>query len=133
MPPDNNQAERDLRMAKLADKVLGDFRSLAGAHAFATMRSALATGRKQGRTVVAVLGAGSPREATLQPRRAGEQLTVTVHELSTRSRARALLRRAGPPRCGGASHPVSSVRHCQSEVYGNVRGRRRPCHYASAP
>ncbi len=55
VPPDNNQAERDLRMAKLADKVSGGFRSLAGAHAFATLRSALSTARKQGHTAISVL------------------------------------------------------------------------------
>jgi len=60
--PDNNQAERDLRMAKLADKVSGGFRSMDGAHAFATVRSALSTARKQGRTAIAVL-----REAFAPP------------------------------------------------------------------
>ncbi len=55
IPPDNNQAERDLRMAKLIDKIAGGFRTLAGAHAFATLRSALSTAHKQGRNAVAVL------------------------------------------------------------------------------
>jgi hypothetical protein len=55
IPPDNNQAERDLRMAKLIDKISGGFRTLPGAHAFATLRSALSTAQKQGRTAIAVL------------------------------------------------------------------------------
>lgn len=55
IPPDNNQAERDLRMAKLVDKISGGFRTMPAAHAFATLRSALSTARKQGRSAVAVL------------------------------------------------------------------------------
>lgn len=55
IPPDNNQAERDLRMGKLVDKISGGFRTPAGAHAFATLRSALSTARKQGRTSIACL------------------------------------------------------------------------------
>lgn len=57
IPPDNNQAERDLRMAKLVDKISGGFRTMAAAHAFATLRSALSTARKHGRTAIDVLRA----------------------------------------------------------------------------
>ena len=38
---DNNQGERDLRMAKLHDKISGCFRTLAGAKAFCAVRSIL--------------------------------------------------------------------------------------------
>lgn len=55
IPPDNNQAERDLRMAKLIDKISGGFRTLAAAHAFATLRSVLSTAHKQGRDAVTLL------------------------------------------------------------------------------
>lgn len=53
--PDNNQAERDLRMAKLADKTSGGFRTSDAAHDFATLRSALSTARKHGHTAIACL------------------------------------------------------------------------------
>jgi hypothetical protein len=45
---DNNQSERDLRMAKLQTKISGCFRSQRGAESFATVRFYIETGRKHG-------------------------------------------------------------------------------------
>lgn len=43
----NNQAEREVRMAKLQQKISGGWRTLVGAQNFAATRSYIATARKQ--------------------------------------------------------------------------------------
>ena len=55
VPFTNNEAERDGRMMKLRQKISGGFRSLEGAIQFATIRSFIATGKKQGWKIIDAL------------------------------------------------------------------------------
>jgi transposase len=55
IPFDNNQAEQDLRMLKVQQKIAGSFRADSGSEAFARIRGYLSSMRKQGVALLVAL------------------------------------------------------------------------------
>ena len=55
VPFTNNQAEQDVQMMKVKQKISGGFRTMAGAEAFATIRGFISTTRKQNGNILEAL------------------------------------------------------------------------------
>ena len=97
VPFSNNQAENDIRMVKLQQKISGCFRTMEGAERFLAVRSYISTARKQGQDTLGVLSALAQGTPWLPA--AGETLAPPV-------------RRDGDhPLQGWASAPAATERH----------------------
>ncbi|MDF1534283.1 MAG: transposase, partial [Methanosarcinaceae archaeon] len=57
VPFDNNQAERDVRMMKVQQKISGTFRNGQGAHSFCRIRGYISTVKKNKISVIDAIGA----------------------------------------------------------------------------
>ncbi len=66
VPFDNNQAERDLRMLKVKQKISGCFRTSLGAEEFCRVRSYVSTMKKQGYGIMEAIKSVFARE-TIMP------------------------------------------------------------------
>ena len=70
VPFTNNQAEQDIRMIKVRQKISGGFRTLRGARVFARIRSYISTCRKQGQNIWSAIQqaiAGQPFIPSISP------------------------------------------------------------------
>ena len=75
IPFDNNQAERDLRMMKVREKISGTFRSDSHAKAFCDIRSIISSARKQSRKIIRTLASLIKSPLTLGKQLAGTNQT----------------------------------------------------------